>query len=98
MNGKKTCQLFQLQKMYLGFEIFTLWEKYCPCFYKVKVFFYLASDLVKKRFYTRGTLRGIRILELARIRFLYRNLIKEKGLLFELHKRKGGFERHSLIR
>ena len=56
----------------LNLKSFALLDKYCPSFYIVEVF-YLASDLVKKRFYTRGTLGGIRILELAKIRFLYRD-------------------------
>jgi hypothetical protein len=45
----------------------------------------------EKRFYTRGTLRSIRISRLAKIPTLYRDwlrsLKKEKGQLFELHRK-----------
>ena len=57
--------------------------------------------IFQKRFYTRGTLKSLRISRLAKIPTLYRNhrlrsLNEEKGLLFELHRKEGGFERHSL--
>ena len=53
----------------------------------------------KMRFYTRGTLRSIRISILAKIQTLYRDWLRslnpEKGYLFDLHRREGwGFERH----
>ena len=55
------------------------------------------SGFWQKRFYTRGTIRGIRISRLAKIPPLYqdwlRSLNREEGQLFELHR--GGFERHS---
>ena len=54
----------------------------------------------QKIFYTRETLRGIKISRLAKIPNLYRDwmifLNLENFHLFELHRRKGGFERHSL--
>ena len=53
----------------------------------------------QKRFYTRGTLRSIRISLLAKIPTLHRDWLRssnsEKGYLFELHRREGGFERLS---
>ena len=58
------------------------------------------KDLNEMRFYTRGTLRGIRISRLAKIPTIYRDwliyLNKRKGYSFELHRREGRFERHSL--
>ena len=72
---------------------------FCCCFYMLILFIVLP---IQKRFYTRGTLRSIRISGLAKITTLYRDwlksLMKKSGL--EFHRRVGyyggWFERHSL--
>ena len=60
----------------------------------------LVSIEKKKRLYTRGTKKGIRISPLVKNSPHYhdwlRILNEEKDELFELHRREGRFERHSL--
>ena len=50
----------------------------------------------KKRFYTRGTLKGILISRLDKIPTLYRDWLRslnlQKGWSFELHRREGGLK------
>ena len=55
---------------------------------------------MQKRFYNRGTLRGIRISQIAKIPNSYgdwlRSLNLEMGKLFEFQRRECEFEGHSL--
>ena len=46
--------------------------------------------IAQKRFYTRGTIRDLKISQLAKIIEL------TKGELLELHRREGGLERYSM--
>ena len=54
----------------------------------------------QKRFYTRGTLKNIRVSRSAKIPILYRDWLRslneEKGLIISVEKNEGRFERHSL--
>ena len=94
--------LFQFKKALSEFLFcYYTYRKYNTVYFRTILNMQEYNGFIEEDFiYTKGTLKVINILQLAKIPALYRNwlisLNEEKKKIFALHKRKRGFERHLL--